>query len=68
MAKPSEPLTREEQYLNAIANGNTVGIPDEPITREEQYLDAIAKKGGGGGGGGIYSLAVTDHVISLTSN
>lgn len=43
-------ITREEQYLSAIANGST-NVP-EPVTREEQYLYQIANSGGGGGGGG----------------
>jgi hypothetical protein len=46
-------ITREEQYLSAIANGST-DVP-EPVTREEQYLYQIAVNGGGGGGGGASS-------------
>lgn len=42
------PFTRSEQYLNAIANGET-NVP-EPFTREEQYLYEIAQNGQGGGG------------------
>ena len=38
-----DPETREEQYLDAIAEGDASGIPAQPITREEIYLDAIAK-------------------------
>lgn len=44
-----EPITREEQYLNAIAGGSNE-VP-EPITREEKFLKAILENGGGGGGG-----------------
>lgn len=40
------PFTREEQYLSAIANGET-NVP-EPFTREEQYLYEIATNGTGG--------------------
>ena len=36
-----EPLTREETFLNAIAEGQTPSL--EPLTREEHFLDAIAK-------------------------
>jgi len=38
---PNTPETRREQFLNAIATGNTSGLP-EPVTREEVYLDYIA--------------------------
>ena len=37
-----DPVTREEQYLNAIAENDASGIPPVPYTREEIYLDAIA--------------------------
>ena len=47
---PDTPITRQETYLDAIANGTTE-VP-EPITREEQYLAWIALNGGGGGGTG----------------
>ena len=50
MSNLPDPITRTEQYFNAIANGETE-VP-EPITREEIYLNAIAQNGGGGGGGG----------------
>ncbi|MBR5604826.1 MAG: hypothetical protein IKW70_00150 [Verrucomicrobia bacterium] len=46
-----DPITRQEQFLNAAATGDTSNLPD-PITREEVYLDAIARNGSGGGGGG----------------
>lgn len=48
MPIPSSPITRTEQYLNAMATGDASGIPSAPITREEQYLDYIAQNGGGG--------------------
>ena len=44
-----DPITRQEQFLNAAATGDTSNLPD-PITREEVYLDAIARNGSGGGG------------------
>lgn len=47
MSLPSNPITRQEQYLSRIAGEETV-IPDKPITREEQYLDYIARNGSGG--------------------
>ena len=46
-----DPITRQEQFLNAAATGDTSNLPD-PITREEVYLDAIARNGSGGGGSG----------------
>lgn len=51
---PSEPLTREEQYLSAIAGvTSSEDIPEKPLTREEKYLNKIVENGGGGGGGGF---------------
>lgn len=50
---PDNPITREEKYLDAIANG-TAEVP-EPITREEEYLAYIALNGGGGGGADNYN-------------
>ena len=50
---PSEPLTREEQYLSAIAGvTSSSDIPEKPLTRVEEYLNKIVENGGGGGGGG----------------
>ena len=50
---PAEPLTREEQYLSAIAGvTSSSDIPPKPLTRVEKYLDKIVENGGGGGGGG----------------
>lgn len=51
---PEEPLTREEQYLSAIAGVTaSTEIPEKPLTRVEAYLDRIVENGGGGGGGGF---------------
>ena len=36
----SEPITREERYLNAIANGETPKLT--PITREEMFMAKAA--------------------------
>lgn len=36
----SDSITREEQYLNAIANGESIDL--KPITREEQFLAKAA--------------------------
>lgn len=48
---PSEPLTREEQYLSAIAGvTSSSDIPDEPLTRIEEYLNKIVENGGSGSG------------------
>ena len=49
------PINRNEQYLNAIANGDPSDLPT-PISREEQYLDYIARNGGGSGGAGVSSF------------
>lgn len=50
---PAEPLTREEQYLSAIAGvTSSSDIPPKPLTRAEKYLNKIVENGGGGGGGG----------------
>ena len=52
-APPSEPETREEQYLSAIAGiTSSSDIPEKPLTRVEKYLNKIVENGGGGGGGG----------------
>lgn len=51
---PEEPLTREEEYLSAIAGVTaSTEIPEKPLTRVEAYLDKIVENGGGGGGGGF---------------
>ena len=50
---PAEPLTRDEQYLSAIAGvTSSSDIPPKPLTRVEKYLNRIVENGGGGGGGG----------------
>lgn len=67
MAIPEYPITRREQYLDAIATNDTSVLPAEPITRTEQYLDAIARNGGGGGstGGGVPAVTADDIGKSL---
>lgn len=53
---PSEPLTRVEQYLSAIAGVTSSSeIPEKPLTRIEEYLNKIVENGGGGGGGGGFT-------------
>lgn len=55
-APPSKPLTREEQYLSAIAGVTpSTEIPPVPITRAEKYLNKIVENGGGGGGTSDYT-------------
>ena len=55
-APPSKPLTREEQYLSAIAGVTpSTEIPPVPITRVEKYLNKIVENGGGGGGTSDYT-------------
>ena len=44
---PEEPLTREEQYLSAIAGvTEATEIPEKPLTRVEAYLNKIVEEGG----------------------
>ena len=44
---PEEPLTREEQYLSAIAGvTEATEIPEMPLTRVEAYLNKIVEDGG----------------------
>lgn len=70
-----EPITREEQLLNAVASGTSLNL--EPITREEMFLAKAAgmtdsapepitrkemflsKISGGGSGGGSAGVGVT---------
>lgn len=70
MSYPETPLTRQEMYLDAIARGETDGIPAVPNTRLEMYLDYIARNGGGGGGGEpaayIKNAAVSGNKLTLT--
>ena len=48
---PAEPLTREEQYLSAIAGVTpSSDIPEKPLTRIEKYLNKIVENGSGGSG------------------
>lgn len=48
---PAEPLTREEQYLSAIAGVTpSSDIPEKPLTRIERYLNKIVENGAGGSG------------------
>lgn len=49
MSLPTNPQSRSEEYLNAIATGDASNLP-EPESRMDAYLDYIAKNGGGGGG------------------
>ena len=61
-----KPITRKEQYYEAITSGSNGNLP-EPVTREEQYLKTIAESGGGGGGGTYHSLpdkpSINNHVL-----
>ncbi len=65
MAIPEYPITRREQYLDAIATNDTSVLPAEPITRTEQYLDAIARNGGGSSGGGVLVVHVDAQTGAL---
>lgn len=62
---PSEPLTREEQYLSAIADvTSSSDIPAEPLTRVEKYLNKIVENGGGGGS----SFEPTDEQLAAMNS
>ena len=79
----SEAITREEQYLNAISNGE--GTDLKPITREEMFLAKIAgqnvqvptpitrkerflNKIKSGGGGGIAEITTADEMDAILAN
>lgn len=61
------PITRKEQFYNAILNG---GEAPKPVTREEMHLAQIAANGGGGGGGGggskVYELTQDPDTQTFT--
>lgn len=61
-----DPITRKEQYYNAILTGDKSNLPT-PITREEQYLYAIAMNGGGGGGGGTSDYNQLEHLPKVNN-
>jgi hypothetical protein len=69
MGVPDHPVTREEQFLDAIRSGSTSNLPT-PVTRTEEYLNAIANNGGGGGGSGGGVLVVHEdaetHALDKT--
>lgn len=46
-------ITREDFYLNKIANPSDDHELPDAITRTQHYLKVIAENGGGGGGGGV---------------
>lgn len=62
---PEEPLTREEQYLSAIAGVTEASeIPEKPLTRVEAYLNKIVENGGGGGS----SFEPTDEQLAAMNS
>lgn len=62
---PAEPLTREEQYLSAIAGvTSSSDIPEKPLTRTEKYLNKIVENGGGGGS----SFTPTDEQLAAMNS
>ena len=62
-----DPITREEQYLSAIA-GLTAEVPEKPLTRTEALLAAILENGGGGGGGGGESTIAWKPAVDAEGN
>lgn len=68
-APPSEPETREEQYLSAIAGVTAAtDIPEKPLTRVEKYLNKIVENGGGGGGGGTSNYNALENKPQINSH
>ena len=66
---PAEPLTREEQYLSAIAGvTSSSDIPEKPLTRVEKYLNKIVENGGGGGGGGTTDYTQLSNKPQINSH
>ena len=66
---PAEPLTREEQYLSAIAGvTSSSDIPEKPLTRIEKYLNKIVENGGGGGGGGTSNYNALENKPQINSH
>ena len=66
---PAEPLTREEQYLSAIAGvTSSSDIPEKPLTRIEEYLNKIVENGGGGGGGGTSDYTQLSNKPQINSH
>lgn len=66
---PAEPLTREEQYLSAIAGVTpSSDIPEKPLTRVEKYLNKIVENGGGGGGGGTTDYTQLSNKPQINSH
>lgn len=65
MPIPDQPYTRDEMYLNAIATGDSSGVPATPYTRKEMYLEAIAKGGGGSSGGGVLVVNIDEEYSAL---
>lgn len=67
MSLPTNPQSRSEEYLNAIATGDASNLP-EPESRMDEYLDYIAKNGGGGGGSSLPEVTADDKDKYLHTN
>lgn len=67
MSLPTNPQSRSEEYLNAIATGSTSNLP-EPESRMDAYLDYIARNGGGGGGSSLPEVTSSDKDKYLHTN
>lgn len=57
-------ITREDFYLNKIANPSDDHELPDAITRQQHYLKAIAENAGGGGGGAAGSFIDTTNIIT----
>lgn len=62
MSELIKPLTKEEEYFEAMVTGEIGNLPI-PLTRTESYLNEIARKPGGVGGGS----SIDDTKTSLNS-
>lgn len=58
-------LTRKEQYLTAIAEGDVSAMPEKPLTREEVLLEKIAKKPQGSVSEEVISRMVQDKINDI---
>ena len=56
-------ITREDFYLNKIANPSDEHELPDAITRTQHYLKAIAENAGGGGGGGGVNYSTEEQEV-----
>ena len=56
-------ITREDFYLNKIANPSDDHELPDAITRQQHYLKAIAENAGGGGGGSAVNYSTEEREV-----